>query len=115
MIFEPSVKPRLFAVPCGADFPRALVEGLRGRSQGLPPEALARAELIVNTSRMARRVRNLFDTGPAMLLPRMMLLTDLAQRATLDGLPPGASASGATLKVTAVAGTEAIETTFRLD
>ena len=33
----------------------------------------------------------------------------------LDGLPPGASASGATLKVTAVAGTDAIETTFRLD
>jgi DsbC/DsbD-like thiol-disulfide interchange protein len=33
----------------------------------------------------------------------------------LDGLPPGANASGATLKVTAVAGTEAIETTFRLD
>lgn len=33
----------------------------------------------------------------------------------LDGLPPGADASGATLKVTAVAGTDAIETTFRLD
>jgi DsbC/DsbD-like thiol-disulfide interchange protein len=33
----------------------------------------------------------------------------------LDGLPPGASASGAMLKVTAVAGPEAIETTFRLD
>ncbi|HWV54582.1 protein-disulfide reductase DsbD domain-containing protein [Pseudorhodoplanes sp.] len=33
----------------------------------------------------------------------------------LDGLPPGASDKGATLKVTAVAGTEAIETTFRLD
>ncbi|UWQ58389.1 double-strand break repair protein AddB [Leisingera caerulea] len=88
MMFEPSAKPRLFAVPCGADFPRALVEGLRRRSQDLPPEALARAELIVNTSRMARRVRSLFDAGPAMLLPRMLLLTDLAQRATLDGLPP---------------------------
>jgi DsbC/DsbD-like thiol-disulfide interchange protein len=33
----------------------------------------------------------------------------------LDGLPPGATGKGATLKVTAVAGTEAIETTFRLD
>ncbi|MEW2912067.1 double-strand break repair protein AddB [Leisingera sp. JC11] len=87
-MFNPSAKPRLFAVPCGVDFPRALVEGLRSRSQGLPPEALARAELIVNTSRMARRVRSLFDAGPAMLLPRMLLLTDLAQRATLDGLPP---------------------------
>lgn len=88
MMFEPSAKPRLFAVPCGVDFPRALVEGLRSRSQGLPPVALARTELIVNTSRMARRVRNLFDAGPALLLPRMLLLTDLAQRATLEGLPP---------------------------
>jgi DsbC/DsbD-like thiol-disulfide interchange protein len=33
----------------------------------------------------------------------------------LDGLPPGASASGAILRVTAVAGSDAIETTFRLD
>jgi DsbC/DsbD-like thiol-disulfide interchange protein len=33
----------------------------------------------------------------------------------LDGLPPGASDKGATLRVTAVAGKEAIETSFRLD
>ncbi|MGV3633931.1 MAG: protein-disulfide reductase DsbD domain-containing protein [Pseudorhodoplanes sp.] len=33
----------------------------------------------------------------------------------LDGLPPGASGKGATLTVTAVAGNEAIETSFRLD
>jgi DsbC/DsbD-like thiol-disulfide interchange protein len=33
----------------------------------------------------------------------------------LDGLPPGASARGAELKFTAVAGAEAIETTYRLD
>lgn len=33
----------------------------------------------------------------------------------LDGLPPGATDKGATLKVTAVAGPEAIETSFRLD
>lgn len=33
----------------------------------------------------------------------------------LDGLPPGASDKGATLKLTAVAGSEAIETSFRLD
>ncbi|WP_193747970.1 double-strand break repair protein AddB [Leisingera sp. ANG-S5] len=88
MMFEPSAKPRVFAVPCGVDFPQALVEGLRERARKLPPEALARAELIVNTSRMARRIRSLFDDGPAMLLPRMLMLTDLAQRAALDGLPP---------------------------
>lgn len=33
----------------------------------------------------------------------------------LDGLPPGATDKGATLRLTAVAGTDAIETTFRLD
>ncbi|UWQ74776.1 double-strand break repair protein AddB [Leisingera sp. M658] len=88
MMFEPSAKPRVFALPCGVDFPHALADGLRIRSQGQPPEALAKVELIINTSRMARRVRTLFDNGPALLLPRMLLLTDLAQRATLDGLPP---------------------------
>lgn len=88
MMFEPSSTPRVFAVPCGVDFPRALVEGLRSRSQGRPPEELARAELIVNTSRMARRVRALFDEGPALLLPRLLMLADLAKRAALEGLPP---------------------------
>ncbi len=87
-MFEPQKKPRVFAVPCGVDFPRALVDGLVARSAGRPPEALARAELIVNTARMQRRVRGLFDAGPTLLLPRLMLLTDLAQRATLAGLPP---------------------------
>ncbi|MFW8593802.1 double-strand break repair protein AddB [Cribrihabitans neustonicus] len=88
MMFEPAAKPRLFALPCGVDFPKGLVQGLISRSAGLPPEALARAELIVNTARMARRVRGLFDAGPAMLLPRLSLLTDLAERASPGSLPP---------------------------
>jgi DsbC/DsbD-like thiol-disulfide interchange protein len=33
----------------------------------------------------------------------------------LDGLPPGANANGATIKLTAVSGQDAIETTIRLD
>jgi DsbC/DsbD-like thiol-disulfide interchange protein len=33
----------------------------------------------------------------------------------LDGVPPGASYKGAVIKLTAVAGKDAIETTFRLD
>jgi hypothetical protein len=33
----------------------------------------------------------------------------------LDGLPPGATPQGATLRLTAVAGNEAIEVAFRLD
>ena len=88
MRFEPQDTPRLFSVPCGVDFPRALVQGMFERASGQPPEALARAELIVNTSRMARRVRDLFDRGPSVLLPKISLLTDLDLRATLRGLPP---------------------------
>ncbi|MDE4134756.1 double-strand break repair protein AddB [Phaeobacter sp. QD34_3] len=87
-MFESQDKPRVFALPCGVDFPRALVDGLIARSAGQPPEALARAEVIVNTARMQRRVRSLFDAGPTLLLPRLMLLTDLAQRAARSGLPP---------------------------
>ncbi|UWR76280.1 double-strand break repair protein AddB [Phaeobacter inhibens] len=88
MRFEPQDTPRLFAVPCGVDFPRALVDGLVARSQNTSPEELAKVELIVNTSRMARRMRDLFDQGPALLLPRISLLSDLDMRATLRGLPP---------------------------
>lgn len=87
-MFEPSDSPHLFALPCGTDFPRALVEGLIQRSTGQPPEALARVELIVNTQRMARRIQTLFDAGPSLLLPHISLLSDLSKQATLHGLPP---------------------------
>lgn len=87
-LFEAQACPRLFAVPNGVDFPRALAQGLIARSAHLPPEDLARVELIVNTSRMMRRCRSLFEAGPALLLPRMRLLSDLATEASLQGLPP---------------------------
>ena len=45
----------LFAQPVGADFPRAVVAGLRDRFRGTGPEDMARVTLIVNTARMARR------------------------------------------------------------
>jgi len=78
-MFEPSDTPRVFAVPLGVDFPRALVRGLRERTATLPPEGLARVQLIVNTRRMARRSRALFDAGPPCLLPRIGLVTDLGE------------------------------------
>ncbi|GAA6194836.1 double-strand break repair protein AddB [Pseudophaeobacter arcticus] len=88
MLFEPQDSPRVFAVPNGVDFPRALAQGLIQRSRSLPPENLARVEVILNTSRMMRRCRALFEEGPALLLPRMRLLIDLAGEASLQGLPP---------------------------
>ena len=77
-MFDPSDKPRVFALAPGVDFPKGLVEGLRARTQDLPPEALARVEIFTNTRRMARRVASLFDDGPATLLPSIRLLTDLS-------------------------------------
>lgn len=86
-MFEPSDKPRLFGLPPGADFPKLLVEGLIERTAHLPPEALARVTLIVNTRRMARRIRALFDAGPARLLPRIQLVTDLGETFALGTIP----------------------------
>ncbi|EAQ02992.1 hypothetical protein OB2597_12648 [Pseudooceanicola batsensis HTCC2597] len=90
-MFEPSDKPRLFGLPPGADFPRHLVEGLLERTDGLPPEALGRVTLIVNTRRMARRIRTLFDAGPARLLPRIRLVTDLGDNMELAHIAPPVS------------------------
>ncbi|WP_170438878.1 double-strand break repair protein AddB [Ruegeria arenilitoris] len=87
-MFDPSATPRVFAVPPGADFPQALVRGLRARCDGHPPEALARVQLVLNTRRMARRVRELFDQGPPCLLPRISLVTDLGESVDLDQVPP---------------------------
>jgi double-strand break repair protein AddB len=86
-MLDPSETPRLFHVPLGVDFPRALVRGLVDRHDGHPPEALARVQLIVNTRRMARRIRALFDEGPARLLPRIDLVTDLGESWSLDDVP----------------------------
>ncbi|WP_299349144.1 double-strand break repair protein AddB [uncultured Shimia sp.] len=90
-MFDPSDKPRVYAAPPGADFPRALVDGLRDRFAGQPPEAMARVELIVNTRRMERRIRGLFDQGPAQLLPRISLLSDLGIHAIAADIPPAIS------------------------
>ncbi len=88
-MFKPSSQPRVFAVPCGVDFPKALVEGLLAHCQGLPPDSLAKAQVILNTTRMARRVRQLFDAGPAVLLPQLAMLGDLTAAVPLPpAVPP---------------------------
>lgn len=87
-MFEPAEKARVFGVAPGVDFPRALVNGLRARSANSTPEDFARVEVIVNTQRMARRIRDLFDQGPPSLLPRVRLLTSLEH--SLTALIPAA-------------------------
>ncbi|WP_417206010.1 double-strand break repair protein AddB [Antarctobacter sp.] len=79
--------PRLFGLPCGSDFATELVAGLRARMKDTPPEALAQVEIYVNSDRMARRLRTVFDAGPACLLPRIRLVTDLADPLTRAALP----------------------------
>ncbi|MCA2011831.1 double-strand break repair protein AddB [Cereibacter sphaeroides] len=77
-VFEPLSGPRLFGVAPGADFPLELAKGLRARFAGLPPEALARAEILVNTGRMQTRlIEALRSQGPG-FLPRIRLITDIA-------------------------------------
>ncbi len=90
-MFEPSEQARVFAVPSGADFPAVLVDGLRARFAVQPPEALARVHLIVNTARMQRRIRALFDDGPPCLLPRISLLSDLGAGLAAAEIPPAIS------------------------
>ncbi|MEH6646172.1 double-strand break repair protein AddB [Sulfitobacter sp.] len=91
-MFKPQDTPRVFGLPTGVDFPQLLVAGLLDRFKGQPPEALARVELIVNTQRMARRLRSIFEDGRAMLLPRIRLITDLETLAPSVIIPEGVPA-----------------------
>jgi len=90
-MFDPSQTPRVFGVPPGVDFPAALVDGFCDRMQGMPPTDVARVQLVVNTRRMARRVRVLFDQRPAMLLPKIGLVTDLGQHWDMAHIPRAVS------------------------
>ncbi len=78
--------PPLFALPPGVDFAAELVAGLVQRMAAAPPEALARTTLIVNTQRMRRRVTECFQARGALLLPRILLVTEVAALADF-GLP----------------------------
>ncbi|MEO0391050.1 MAG: double-strand break repair protein AddB [Pseudomonadota bacterium] len=82
---------RLFGLPPGVDFPAALIAGLEHRLRGAPPEDWANVTLILNTRRMARRLREIFDAGPARLLPRMVLVTDLSPLLPGQALPAARS------------------------
>ncbi len=90
-MFEPSDKPRVFGLAPGVDFPMGLYDGLLERTKDAAPHALARVQLIVNTARMERRLRDLFDEGPPGLLPRIHLLTHLDQLDPAVTLPPAVS------------------------
>ncbi|GGX39716.1 double-strand break repair protein AddB [Tateyamaria omphalii] len=89
-MFDPVEPYRLFGCAPGVDFPRAVMRGLEERLNDAPPEAWARVTLLVNTTRMARRLRTLFDEGPARLLPRIRMITQLDELLPDTPLPAAA-------------------------
>jgi DsbC/DsbD-like thiol-disulfide interchange protein len=103
------------AQPLGADAPLSL-KAIH-RDNGTKP-----ARVLLDIAAPDGRPLAVFAEGPsaewALPVPDKVDGAPAGQQRfafALDGLPPGATASGATLKVTAVAGADAIETTFRLD
>jgi len=86
-MFSPSKAPRLFGLAPGVDFPAAFVQGLLERCQDKPPEFLPTIEILVNTRRMQRRIRDIFDTGPARLLPQINLISDLGELVLTHNIP----------------------------
>ncbi|MEF3045938.1 double-strand break repair protein AddB [Pseudotabrizicola sp. L79] len=91
---------RVFGLPPGVDFPRALVDGLRARMAGQPPQAMGRVTLYLNSARMQRRVRDLMAASGPGILPRLRLVTDLGADFILPGLPPAVPALRRKLQLT---------------
>ncbi len=76
-MFKPTQTPRIFGLPIGVSLPEALVDGILTRCANKPPEFIARIELYVSTRRMQRRVREVFDTQNALLLPQIKLISEI--------------------------------------
>lgn len=92
--------PRLFGLPPGVDFPRALVQGLHARLADAPPEAMGRVTLYLNTTRMMRRVRDILAEDGARILPRLRLVTALGAEVIMPGLAPPVPALRRQLQLT---------------
>ena len=86
-MFSSQETPRVFGTQSNQNFPDALLEGLTKRLKGFPPEDWAKVVIYVNTRRMQRRLSQLFLSGPARLLPKINLITDIAHEPTLTDFP----------------------------
>ncbi|MEM9476878.1 MAG: double-strand break repair protein AddB [Pseudomonadota bacterium] len=87
-MFDAGDRSRIFGLPPGVDFPKTLIAGLTQRMGAAPPDALAQVEVFVNTRRMQRRLRALFDAGPARLLPQIRVVSDIGRDTPMRGVPP---------------------------
>ncbi|EET47138.1 double-strand break repair protein AddB [Thalassobium sp. R2A62] len=81
-------RSHVFGIPCGVDFTQHLVDGLIER---FDQDELSHVEVYVNTRRMQRRMREIFDLGPARLLPQIKLVTDLARDPVALDVPAAVS------------------------
>jgi ATP-dependent helicase/nuclease subunit B len=88
MLFDSSSSPRVFVQNLGTDFAASVVAGLRSRLIEKPPHEMARVTLLVNTTRMARRIRQLFTQGPAGFVPRILLLSQVEALLPVQDVPP---------------------------
>ncbi|WP_161862548.1 double-strand break repair protein AddB [Algicella marina] len=85
-VFPPSLSPRVFALPPGADFSVALLQGLEARMQGQSAISWARTEIYLNTQRASRRLETLLQHGPVRLQPKITTLDRIGQ--DLPAYPP---------------------------
>ncbi len=90
-MFDATEHPRVFGVPAGVDFSAELINGLRQHLSGTSPEAMGAVQLIVNTQRMKRRLRTLFDAGPVGFVPKIALVTQMQSLAPTLDIPPAMS------------------------
>lgn len=74
-MFDPTETPRVFKLPPGVDFAKALLRGLIERTKS--PEEVARTTLIVNTRRLQRLLTDLMTRSGEMLLPRLIVLEEV--------------------------------------
>lgn len=71
-------KPAVSGVPPGADFVGCLHARLGELAGGMPPEDVARINVLLPTRRMQRRLRHLFEQSGNLLLPRVGLVSDVS-------------------------------------
>ncbi|MFZ5708852.1 MAG: double-strand break repair protein AddB [Pseudomonadota bacterium] len=98
MLFEPSVRPRLFGVAPGLDFADAIAFRILRDMAGRAPEDMARVRILVNSGRTERALRGAFEQHGAAVLPRLGLIAELADM-PLPGVPAAAGALARTLEL----------------
>ncbi|PRY20707.1 double-strand break repair protein AddB [Aliiruegeria haliotis] len=82
---------RIFGLPPGVDYPKAVISGLERRLAGRDPADWAHTTVFVNSGRMARRFKTLFAEGPPRLLPSIRLIPDPAPQGAFPEIPAALS------------------------